>query len=71
MFRRISLFAAADILLAVAMALAIATAEAQQGPQAKWPQRPVKIIVPYAAGGNTADIPLWAEAVRVSGAKVE
>lgn len=58
MFRRTSLFAAADILLAVAASLAIATAEAQQSPQAqaKWPQRPVRIIVPYAAGGNTDGI---------------
>ncbi len=58
MIRRISFFAAANILLAVAMSLVSAAAEAQQSPQAqaKWPQRPVRIIVPYAAGGNTDGI---------------
>ena len=57
MFHRLSFFAAANIFIGVATSLAIATAEAQQGAQAKWPQRPVKIIVPYAAGSATDLIP--------------
>jgi tripartite-type tricarboxylate transporter receptor subunit TctC len=42
-----SLFAARHSLIALAMVVATGTALAQS-----WPQRPVKVLVPFAAGGN-------------------